>query len=411
MSQDKPTEQKRKSFSHFKWFVIGCIATAVIAVGFWLVQAKRSRATEQNNTVQETKRIPVVVAYPVRRTFEQKIVTQGNVEAKNIAMVSPRIPGTLEEIFVDEGDRVTAGQTELFHTDDVKIQQSVIISEHDLAVARCAERQAQANLEKVIADFNKAELDFKRFERLLEKDATTQDMFEQQQSRYIQLAAARKLAAAQVELAAEKVRQAEAALTIAGKDLTDTSILAPISGKVSMRLADPGEMGSPGHPVIRIEDTSLLEVSAFLPAAAYPSVTAGQTQMRVTVSGIDLGPRTISYKSPTIQPKLRTFEVKCLLEDPPEGIAPGAMADIAVILMSREGLGVPSAAIQQRAGRSVIFVVEGDTAHQIDVQTGLDSNGLVELLDGNVTEASSVVTMGQYQLDDGVAVSIQKGAN
>jgi len=211
-------------------------------------------------------------------------------------------------------------------------------------------------------------------------------------------------------LAAEQARQAEAALAIAKKDLADTTIVAPISGKVTMRMAEPGEMGEPGQPVLRIEDTTLIEVSAFLPAADYPSVTVGQTPIKVRVSGIDLGLQTVSYKSPTIQPKLRTFEIKCLLENPPDGVAPGAMADIAVVLMSRQGLGVPVATIQQRGGKPVIFVVDGNVARRKEIQVGLESDGWIEILDGDVNEAASVVTMGQYMLDDGTEVSIQKEA-
>ncbi len=170
-------------------------------------------------------------------------------------------------------------------------------------------------------------------------------------------------------------------------------------------------MGTPGQPVLRIEDTNLVEVSAFLPAAVYPNVTVGQTKMRVKVYGIDLELRTISYKSPAINPKLRTFEVKCLLENPPDGISPGAMAEVAVVLESRKGLGVPAALVQQRGGQDVIFVVEGDIARKKEVQTGLENDGWVELLAGDLTETTLVVSMGQYMLDDGTEVSIQKETN
>jgi multidrug efflux pump subunit AcrA (membrane-fusion protein) len=325
-------------------------------------------------------------------------------------MVSPRIPGTLEEFCVDEGDNVIAGQTKLFQTDSVKLEQNVTISEHDLAVARCAQRQAEANQEKVSADFDKAELDFKRFERLLEKKATTQNVFEQQQSRYKQMAAAKKLTKAQVELAAEQVRQAEAALAIATKDMADTSVLAPISGEVSMRMAEPGEMGEAGRPVLRIEDTSMVEVSVFLPAVYYPAVIKGQTQMKVNVSGIDLGLQTISYKSPTIDSKLRTFEVKCLLKDPPDGVAPGAMARIVGVLESREALGVPSVAIQHRGGRKVLFVVKDDISHQVAVQPGIEMDGWIEISQGELNEETAVVTMGQYMIEEGTRVAVQKEA-
>lgn len=396
-----------KSF-RFGPILIVLIVIALISAGIYILRTGQSNAAANNDTSGQSELVPVVVTNPIRRTFEQVIVTQGNVQAKNVAMVSPRIPGTLEDIYVDEGERVVVGQTKLFQTDAVKLEQNVTIREHDLAVTRCALQQAEASLEKVSADFEKAELDFKRFERLLAKEATTQDMFEQQQSQYKQLAASRKVSQAQVKLVAEQVRQAEAALVIAEKDLADTAVLAPINGVVSMRMAEPGEMGSPGVPILRIEDPNLVEISAFLPAAAYPAVVVGRTLMRVTVAGIELGDRMISYKSPTIGAKLRTFEIKCLLENPPVGVAPGAMADIAVILVSREGLGVPAVSIQRRGGQSVVFTVEGNIARRTNVRTGLENDGWIELLDGGVTESMQVVSMGQDMLDDGVTVSVQK---
>ena len=407
MKTDKTVKQKPAS-RHFRWFIVGCIVIAVAVLGILLKRPGKNDGTAEAGVDKQVKSVPVVVTNPVSRTFEQVIVTQGNVEAKNVAMVSPRIPGTLEKFFVDEGDEVVAGQTKLFQTDSVKLQQNLTISEHALAVARCAQRQAQANLEKVSADFDKSELDFKRFERLLEKKAVTQDAFEQQQSRYKQIAAAKKLTKAQVELAAEQVRQAEAALAIARKDMADTTVFAPISGEVSMRTAEPGEMGEPGRPILRIEDKSLVEVSVFLPAVYYPAIVAGQTQMKVNVSGIDLGLQIISYKSPTIDSKLRTFEVKCLLKDPPDGVAPGAMAQIVGVLESREGLGVPSEAIVHRGGQNVIFVVRDNVSHQVPVQPGIETDGWTEIREGQVSEEAAVVNMGQYMIEDGTRVTVQK---
>jgi multidrug efflux pump subunit AcrA (membrane-fusion protein) len=159
---------------------------------------------------------------------------------------------------------------------------------------------------------------------------------------------------------------------------------------------------------MRIEDPNLVEISAFLPAAAYPTVTTDQTPMRVTVAGVELGDRVITYKSPTIGDRLRTFEIKCLVESPPVGVAPGAMADITVILAGREGLGVPAVSVLQRGGRSVVFTVEGNLARRRNVVTGLENDGWIELLDGGLTESMQVVSMGQDMLDDGVTVSVQK---
>jgi RND family efflux transporter MFP subunit len=358
------------------------VVILVIAGGYILSRQFRSPETSAADQKTEERMTPVVVTMPQTRDFERSLVVQGNIEAKNFAMVSPRIPGTVVSIFVDEGETVTANETKLFQTDAANLKENVEIGRHNLTVAQCAMQQAVANLEKTQADLHKAKLDYERFKRLLEKEAVTVDAFERQESRYLQLQAGEKLAQAQVNLAAAQEEQTKAALAIAEKNLADATIYAPINGNVSARLLEPGEMGSPGVPVLRIEDTTVVEVAAFLPSQYYPVVVPGQTRMKIQVAGIDVGQHAITYKSPTINPKLRTFEVKSLLRNPPDGVAPGAMARISVILESRQGLGVPSAAIQQRGGHNVVFTVKDNVSHQVTVQPGIETDGWTEIREG-----------------------------
>lgn len=367
-----------------------------------------AKDTPDRDLSNEEKAIPVVTTMPQARDFEQVLVMQGNIEAKNFAMVSPRIPGTVVSIFVEEGQAVTANETKLFQTDAANLRENVEIGQHNLTVAQCARQQAVASIEKTRADLHKAKLDYDRFKRLLEKEAVTADAFEQKESKYLQLQAAEKLTQAQVNLAAAQEDQAKAALTIAQKNLADATIYAPISGSVSARLLEPGEMGSPGMPVLRIDDTTVVEVAAFLPAQYYADVFTGQTIMKIQVAGIDLGRHTVTYKSPTINPKLRTFEVKCLLRNPPDGVAPGAMAQMSVILESRKDLGVPSEALQKRSGHNVVFVVKDNISHQVIVQPGIEMDGWTEIREGDVNEETAVVTMGQYMIEEGTRVAVQK---
>jgi HlyD family secretion protein len=89
-------------------------------------------------------------------------------------------------------------------------------------------------------------------------------------------------------------------------------------------------------------------------------------------------------------------------------VAPGAMAHISVILESRQGLGVPSKAIQQRAGYNVVFVIKNYVSHQVIVQTGIEMDGWIEIREGDVSEESAVVTLGQYMIEEGTHVAVQK---
>lgn len=392
---------------------IGVLLAACVGAGGYLLHQRKAQAqettpSEPSSQAAPTDRVSVVTTAAATRDFERTLVVQGNLETKSFAMVSPRIPGTIETILVDEGDAVVAGQTKLFQIDSVNLEKQVQIKQHEVIVAQSTAKEAAANLERIKVDLHKAELDYHRFERLREKEAVTADAFEQQQSRYQQLQAALRLAQAQVELAAAKEEQSKAELAMAEKDVADAGMYAPIDGTVSARLQEPGEIGGPGHPVLRIDDTSIVEVSAFLPAEHYAAVIPGQTAMRIRVSGIDIGRQLITYKSPTIDAKLRSFEIKCVLNDPTDGVAPGAMAQLVVVLESRQGTGVPSEALQQRGGQTVVFVIENDTAREVPVTTGIETSGWTEIREGDLAQGDPVVTMGQYMVEAGAAVDVQQ---
>ena len=356
------------------------------------------------------RRVPVVVTPVAKRRFERRVVVQGNVEAKNTALVTPRVDGTLEQVFVDEGDRVVAGKTRLFQIDALNLEKALEIRKGELAVARCSRREKEASLEKEQVRLEKAELDYRRHKQLSDRKVESADTLALFETALKEAKVLCKHAQSLVDLAAAQERQAVDAVSMAEKDLRDALGLSPIDGVVSARYQEPGEMGAVGKPVVRIDDLTVLEVSAFLPAAHYQRIVPGKVKMRVQVGDVALGERVVSYRSPTVDPKLRTFEVKCLLKNPPDGVAPGAMAEVAVVLERRDALGVPSAAVQQRGGRRVVFVLDGDKARVLPVTVGLETDGWVELKGDGQKEGAQVVTMGQFLLNDGTTVAVQKGS-
>jgi RND family efflux transporter MFP subunit len=352
-----------------------------------------------------SKQVPVVLT-PARETvFETRVVVSGSVEAKRFALVSARIPGTLDDVFVDEGDRVQAGETRLFQTDALKLTKAVAVAKQDLAVAQASVQEKEALLAKDLATCRQAQSDVERYQRLLKSNAVAAQVAEQQGTEWEECKAEVEHTRALVELATAQLEQARLNLTMAEKDLADSLVVAPITGRVSERFREPGEMASAGTPVLRIEDLSVLEVSVFLPAEYYGRILPGQTRMRVRAGAIDLGERPVSYQSPTVHPKLRTFEVKGLVESPPEGVVPGCLAEVTVVVDGRTGVGVPSGAVQTRGGRSVVFTVDQQRAQMVPVSLGREMEGWREVLEG-VTPGTPVISMGQTLVEDGTSISI-----
>ncbi|MCL4691704.1 MAG: efflux RND transporter periplasmic adaptor subunit [Candidatus Hydrogenedentes bacterium] len=390
--------------------VLGAVAAATATVWTLSVNARAGGDGADSHAMSASRQV-TVHSTPMRvHVFEERVQVQGTLKAVRYADVAARIGGPLESILVSEGNAVVAGETILFQIDSANLERTLQIVRQDLDVAKCALRESQANRERLQAILDKAKLDFERSKRLYEQSVGSLSRVEQLESEYKQADASIRHADSQVDLASEKVEQAQTAVEISAKNLRDSRAVAPINGRVSVQYLEAGENASVGEPVIRIEDPSTLEVSVYLPAQYYPGVVAGQTQVDLDVYSICIPGQTVSYKSPTIDPALRTFEVRCVLSDPPDCVVPGAMADARIILQRHEGLGVPVDAVQERDGRPVIFIVDSDVARMTPVAVGLQSDGLIECHGEGLAEGLSVVTLGQYLLNDGDSIRVEHEA-
>ena len=355
----------------------------------------------------EERGVPVVTMASRSMSFEDRVQITGAVAARRFSLVPARVGGILDAIFVDEGDWVEAGRTPLFQTDKVQLEQALAIARQDVSVAASAVQAREATVRRIQADLDKATIDYERHRRLYENDrAVTQSALEAQESQYRQTQAALDEARAAVALARSQQEQAEGARIIAEKNLADSLVLAPLSGAVSVRYREPGEMADRGAPVARIDDLSAVEITAFLAEQHYDRVATSDTLMRVAVSGREIGVFPVDYKSPTIDNRLRNFEVKAYLDAPPAGVVPGAMARADVIIDQRQSVGVPTASLLSREGGQVVFVVSGAQVRMVPVETGLRNDGWTEIVSGAITGGDKVVVMGQSQVNDGAAIRI-----
>ena len=384
-----------------------CIARSLLAASLSAaVLATGCGQKESATAAAETVRALSIRAQPVAaRGFERRLTVQGTLEAKNYANVASRADGNLDALWVDEGDAVVAGETALFQIDPVSRENSLTIAKQNLAVAEASLKVAEASAKKTEAEAHKATLDFARYERLHKDGKVSDNEYEAAEVQNAQAKAGLAVAQAQVDLAERQVKQAEASLSIAQKNLADAKILAPISGVVSSRTAEPGEQMSVGRVVLRIDDLSVVEAAAFLPAQYYPEVVPGQTTFRLGVGGREAGAHVVTYRSPTINPTLRTFEIKGKVEAADGRAVPGQMADLTIVFETRPGLGVSSAAILDRGGKPTVFVVQDGKAFAREVQTGFQNDGWTEILAG-LEAGEAVVVEGQTQLRDGLPVEV-----
>jgi RND family efflux transporter MFP subunit len=342
-----------------------------------------------------------------QREFSEQLKVQGNVESSSIARVSPRIPGPIEAIFVNEGDAVEADKTRLFVIDPVKLEMNVNIRRQELEIARLSLKEKEARLKQAQADLEKSKLDVNRSRLMWEDNSTSQDNFEKAQLKYKVSEATVEHTQTLIELDREQLKKAQLALGIAEKDFADSTVLAPISGRISAKLQEPGEMAAPGKPILLIKDPQKTEVSAYLPAEYYHRVIPGQCQALIKSCSERQIATPVTYKSPEIIPELRTFQIKCATTATDKSLVPGALAELTLILSTHQGLAVPAASLLNRDQGQVIFVADNGKARMVSVKTGLSNEGFCEVSGESLKEGDLVIVKGQHLLNNGQEIQLQ----
>ncbi len=350
--------------------------------------------------------LPVVVSAATNAPFSRTITVQGSLESVESATVSARIPGPLLTVDADLGDAVKAGKTRLFQVDPVAVENQAAIAREAVATAKARVAVAEAQVAKAKAAQKKHDADAARFARLKAEDRVSDNEAEQVELLRETGAADVAVAEASLVLARQQVSQAEANLRIAERQLSDATVFAPIDGVVQSRLAEPGEMAAAGRPVFVLNGTNELKALAYLPAQHYDEIVPGSTKVALSVNGVSVGTFPIAAKSPAVNPKLRTFEIKALLPGS-EKAFPGAMAGFDVVLESRTGISVPAEAVLRRAAGEVVFVAEGGRAVEKTVRTGLRTAGRIEIL-GGLDAGAPVIVQGQSQCYEGRLVQVER---
>ncbi len=123
--------------------VLAALAAAV-AGGGWLTGGAHGFAADIAAAGQPTRATNVVLEPARLMHFERALKVQGNVRAKYFATVSPRLAGVLDEIFVEEGEWVAAGETPLFQTAPGRLGKTVEVRRPEGEVAEHALREKQA---------------------------------------------------------------------------------------------------------------------------------------------------------------------------------------------------------------------------------------------------------------------------
>jgi RND family efflux transporter MFP subunit len=217
----------------------------------------------------------------------------------------------------------------------------------------------------------------------------------------LEAASKRRDAAALHETTREKKADVQAARVVA----SSTVVRASLSGVVTRRLLNPGDVADAGAPVVEVTDTHAVNLLANLPAEDGVKIRVG---MRAQVTIADLPRHTFHGQVLSVgqvDPQTNLMSIRIAVPDPGSNAKLGTFATASVIIGSNAGaIVVPKSAVVTREGKPAVFIVGSDNvAHQRVVEMAGEHGDLVEVAHG-VTPGEQVILLGQYELADGAPV-------
>ena len=193
--------------------------------------------------------------------------------------------------------------------------------------------------------------------------------------------------------------------------LENSVLLSPISGVVTARNYDVGDMYAMSAPVFTVEQISPVKLLVAISESDYSKVGKGDS-VEITADAIPgktfYGKITRIY--PTIDPATRTFTVEVVVENNYKTLRPGMFARVTIKFGSNESVVIPDVAVvkQQGSGERFVYVVNEDgTVSYVKVVLGRRMGAEYEVLEGLV-DGATIVTGGQIRLKDGVKVSVNE---
>jgi RND family efflux transporter MFP subunit len=429
-----------------KWGIIIAAAVAIILIG-GLVAQQRGRSAAPPSRPQaspiESDTVAVEAAPATFGSIEQTLDLTGTIVAARRVELTPKIPGKIAAIYVQEGARVSTGQA-IAALDASDQAAQVTQAEQGVRQAAAAREVAQARLaalqsgarsqERALAEtavaqaeanLRSAERNVTRIQQLFESGAVSRQQLDdailqrdvmksaldsaRQQLSLVQVGAREedlRMARAQVEQADAAYGGALASLQLARVQLANATIRAPFPGRIAELPATLGEFVAPGSKVAVLYDDRNLEVEVTVGERDLRLVRAGQAvTVRPEVATAIEVRGTVRLVQPAADPLTRAAKARIRLADPPGTLSPGTSVRAEILVERRVNvLIVPSSALRQN-GQAEVVVVKDGKAHVRRVLVGLRHQQTVQITYG-VQAGELVVTLGPADLSDGQALKV-----
>ena len=359
-------------------------------------------SSEQENTVTSKKvgipsQLPGVKVATVKRAdISVPIYSTGSVFPDHESKVGPKISGTVERVFVEEGDHVKDGE---------------LLAQLDQKDLLITERQCQAAVKVAETQLKEAEL---RVENLRKEKNRLVNLLKKKvvsQQKYDEIDTAHSMAVMGLEVIRAQILSTKENLAMARQKLRDTRVLAPFSGLIVKRFINQGEYVTtmPPSPLFLLMNIEVVKTEVGLPEVHLSRVAVGDP-VDITV---DAYPQntfrgTVSNINPTVDPLSRSFTLKVKIPNKDQRLRPGMFARATVYPeIHKNAIVVPFKAVVTSGEHAHVYVLEGNGVKLRKVATGITDEEQIEVIEG-LAEGEVVAVDGHYGMPDNTRVRVLK---
>lgn len=311
----------------------------------------------------------------------QRYIFSGNVEGKHKVTLSTKIMGQITSMPYDAGAKVLAGQVVLrINSDDLRAKRA----------------QIKASALEAQAAFKNAEVTYVRMKNLYAKKSASQKEMDDVETMY-------QMASAKVDAVKEMENEINDAIGYG-------ELRAPFSGFIVAKMAQQGDIASPGMPLLMIEDLSVLKIIARVPESEI-HLFKQKDKVRVRIEALenDLAGE-VEQVNPSGNPMSRQFEVKIALVGTNTGhganVKSGMYAQVILEKGTAKMITVPQSVIVHRGQLEGVFIMsDKGTAMLRWIRTGKSVGEEVEVLSG-LRGGEKVILSNNVQLKDGQKVEV-----
>ena len=334
--------------------------------------------------------VPVTVDKVTKRDVPVLARGIGTVQPLATVVIRARVDGTLDNVSFTEGQTVRQG--DLLATIDARPYQALL----DQALAKRMADEAQlAN----------ARSDLVRYTDLAQSQAASRQRYDQVHAQVLQLEA--------------QVKGDEAAIAQAGLNVSFTRITAPMSGRVGLRMMDPGNLiraaDTAGSGIVTLSQIRPIAVVFTLPQDQLPQIHAAMLRGAALVTAwssddkTKLGDGVLLTLDNAIDAGTGTIRLKAEFPNAEEKLWPGQFVNARLQLgMLKGAITVPSMAINRGPSGLFAFVVKPDGTVSLSPVEVAQDDGRTAVVSQGLDEGSQVVVAGQSRLTSGTKVAVSE---